>query len=138
MSTELNQNEASSVKMQVTDDVLESIEVNEEGLSKEAEEMLKQTAMRTILFQISMNYKEELETLLGKDNVDESGQPIALQESSIPYELYEFICKNIIGMVPDIEIEIIEEGDPSEIIIEVEEDSEESQTEDSEDSFEEE
>lgn len=130
------QNQASSVPMQITDDVLNTLNVDSNGLSKETEEALKQTAMRTIIYQISANYREELEKLLGEDNIDENGQPKALQEATIPKELYEFICKNTIGMIPDIEIEIIDESE------QIQENSvvaeEESSNDESENSFEEE
>lgn len=103
---ENNKLQQSNVWMQLDDEALNSIDLSEGNLPDDVQFMLKQTAMRTILHQVSQNYREELENLLGKDNVDEYGQPIALQESTIPFELYEFICKNIIGIVPDIEIEI--------------------------------
>ena len=129
-------NEASSVPMQITDDVLSTLNVDSNELTKEAEEALKQTAMRTILYQISANYREELENLLGEDNIDENGQPKALQEATIPKELYEFICKNIIGIIPDIEIEIVNESETSsEPINDTEE---EFNSDDSQNSFEEE
>ena len=89
METNSPQNQASSVPMQITDDVLNALNVDSHELSKEAEEALKQTAMRTIIYQISTNYREELENLLGKDNLDENGQPIALREDTIPKELYD-------------------------------------------------
>lgn len=130
------QNQASSVPMQITDDVLNTLNVHSNELSKEAEEALKQTAMRTIIYQISANYREELENLLGEDNIDENGQPKALQEATIPNELYEFICKNTIGMIPDIEIEIIDESEQVQqdsIVVE-----EESNPDESQNSFEEE
>lgn len=107
---ENNKLQQSNVWMQLDDEALNSIDLSEGNLPEDVEFMLKQTAMRTILHQVSHNYREELENLLGKDNIDEYGQPIALQESTIPFELYEFICKNIIGIVPDIEIEITDEG----------------------------
>ena len=130
------QNQASSVPMQITDDVLNTLNVDSNELTKEAEEALKQTAMRTIIYQISANYREELENLLGEDNIDENGQPMALQEATIPKELYDFICKNIIGIIPDIEIEIIEE---SEQITDVSDEAEdELDSNDSQNSFEEE
>jgi predicted HAD superfamily phosphohydrolase len=135
METNSPQNQASSVPMQITDDVLNALNVDSHELSKEAEEALKQTAMRTIIYQISTNYREELENLLGKDNLDENGQPIALREDTIPKELYEFICKNIISIIPDIEIEIIEE---SEQTTEVSDEAEgELDSNDSQNSFEE-
>ena len=135
METNSPQNQASSVPMQITDDVLNELNFDSHELSKEAEEALKQTAMRTIIYQISTNYREELENLLGKDNLDENGQPIALREDTIPKELYEFICKNIISIIPDIEIEIIEE---SEQTTEVSDEAEgELDSNDSQNSFEE-
>ena len=135
METNSPQNQASSVPMQITDDVLNALNVDSHELSKEAEEALKQTAMRTIIYQISTNYREELENLLGKDNLDENGQPIALREDTIPKELYEFVCKNIISIIPDIEIEIIEE---SEQTTEVSDEAEgELDSNDSQNSFEE-
>ena len=135
METNSPQNQASSVPMQITDDVLNALNVDSHELSKESEEALKQTAMRTIIYQISTNYREELENLLGKDNLDENGQPIALREDTIPKELYEFICKNIISIIPDIEIEIIEE---SEQTTEVSDEAEgELDSNDSQNSFEE-
>ena len=115
---ENNKLQQSNVWMQLDDEALNSIDLSEGNLPDDVKFMLKQTAMRTILHQVSQNYREELENLLGKDNVDEYGQPIALQESTIPFELYEFICKNTIGIVPDIEIEIInDETDQSVKII---------------------
>lgn len=127
---ENNKLQQSNVWMQLDDEALNSIDLSEGNLPEDVQFMLKQTAMRTILHQVSQNYREELENLLGKDNVDEYGQPIALQESTIPFELYEFICKNIIGIVPDIEIEITnDETDQSVEIIDnaetIEEDSNE-------------
>ncbi len=134
MEENLPQKQTTSVQMQITEDVLNPLATDSEGLSKETEETLKQTAMRTIIYQISANYREELEELLGKDNIDENGQPLALQEATIPQELYEFICKNVIGMIPTIEIEIVEEANQ-----ESEEASNEEENEDhSGDSFEEE
>jgi hypothetical protein len=134
MEENLPQKQTTSVQMQITEDVLNPLATDSEGLSKETEEALKQTAMRTIIYQISANYREELEELLGKDNIDENGQPLALQEATIPQELYEFICKNVIGMIPTIEIEIVEEANQ-----ESEEASNEEENEDhSGDSFEEE
>lgn len=109
MKEETNKLQQSNVWMQLDDESLSNIDVSEGNLPEDVQFMLKQTAMRTILHQISHNYREELENLLGKDNIDENGQPHALQESTIPFELYEFICKNIIGMVPNIEIEITNE-----------------------------
>lgn len=109
MKEETNKLQQSNVWMQLDDESLNNIDVSEGNLPEDVQFMLKQTAMRTILHQISHNYREELENLLGKDNIDENGQPHALQESTIPFELYEFICKNIIGMVPNIEIEITNE-----------------------------
>lgn len=109
MENELPKDLPSNVLMQLDDEALESINLEEGVLPEEIEFMLKQTAMRTILYQISENYREELEKLLGSDNIDENGQPKALSESTIPFELYEFICKNIIGTVPPIEIEITNE-----------------------------
>jgi restriction endonuclease len=106
MENELPKNLPSNVLMQIDDDTLNTINVEDGKLPKEVEEMLKQTAMRTILYHISENYREELENVLGKDNIDENGQPNALLESTIPYELYEFICKQVIGTIPPIEIEI--------------------------------
>lgn len=134
MEENIPQKQSTSVQMQMTDDVLNPLTDDSEGLSKEAEEALKQTAMRTILYQISANYREELEELLGKDNIDENGQPLALQEATIPQELYEFICKNIIGMIPTIEIEIVEESNQESEKVS----NEEEMKDDSEDSFEEE
>lgn len=109
MENELPKDLPSNVLMQLDGEALESINLEEGVLPEEIEFMLKQTAMRTILYQISENYREELEKLLGSDNIDENGQPKALSESTIPFELYEFICKNIIGTVPPIEIEITNE-----------------------------
>lgn len=104
-------NVPSNIWMQLDDEKLDSINIEDGVLPEDIEEMLKQTAMRTILYQISVNYRDELESLLGKDNVDENGQPKALQESKIPFELYEFICKNIVEYIPPIEIEITSEDD---------------------------
>lgn len=109
MENELPKDLPSNVLMQLDGEALESINLEEGVLPEEIKFMLKQTAMRTILYQISENYREELEKLLGADNIDENGQPKALSESTIPFELYEFICKNIIGTVPPIEIEITNE-----------------------------
>lgn len=109
MENEIPKDLPSNVLMQLDNDALESINLEQGTLPEEIELMLKQTAMRTILHQISENYREELEKLLGAENIDESGQPKALSESTIPFELYEFICKNIIGTVPSIEIEITNE-----------------------------
>jgi hypothetical protein len=106
MENELPKDLPSNILMQIDNEALESINLEEGSLPQEIEFMLKQTAMRTILYQISENYREELEKLLGSENIDENGQPKALAESTIPFELYEFICKNIIGNVPPIEIEI--------------------------------
>jgi hypothetical protein len=106
-------NVPSNVWMQLDDDKLNTIKIEDGIIPDEIEEMLRQSAMRTILYQISVNYREELENCIGKDNVDENGQPKALQESKIPYELYEFICKNIIEYVPPIEIEISNEDEKS-------------------------
>lgn len=106
MENELPKDLPSNILMQIDNEALESINLQEGSLPQEIEFMLKQTAMRTILYQISENYREELEKLLGSENIDENGQPKALAESTIPFELYEFICKNIIGNVPPIEIEI--------------------------------
>lgn len=103
------ENLPSNIWMQIDDEKLDSINIEEGVLPEDIEEMLRQTAMRTILYQIATNYREELESLLGSDNIDENGQPKALQESKIPFELYEFICKNIIEFVPPIEIEITDE-----------------------------
>jgi hypothetical protein len=110
-NTEELNNVPSSVWMQLDDEKLNSINIEDGILPEDIEDMLKQTAMRTILYQISANYREELEGLLGKDNIDENGQPKALQEARIPFELYEFICKNIISHVPPIEIEITNEDE---------------------------
>lgn len=96
----------SNVWMQIDDEMKNDIILEDGKLPQNIEDMLKQTAIRTILYQISVNYREELEKLLGKDNVDENGQPKALLEDIIPIQLYEFICKNIIGRIPPIEIEI--------------------------------
>jgi hypothetical protein len=109
MENEIPKDLPSNVIMQLDDETLSKINIEDGELPKEIETMLKQTAMRTILYQISENYREELETLLGKDNIDENGQPKALSEAMIPVELYEFICKNIIGTIPPIEIEITNE-----------------------------
>lgn len=110
-NTEMPNNVPSNIWMQLDDEKLDSINIEDGVLPEDIEEMLKQTAMRTILYQISVNYRDELESLLGKDNVDENGQPKALQESKIPFELYEFICKNIVEYIPPIEIEITSEDD---------------------------
>jgi hypothetical protein len=99
----------SNVWMQIDDENKKDRVLEDGKLPKEIEDMLKQTAIRTILYQISANYREELEKLLGKDNIDENGQPKALSEDVIPIELYEFICKSIIGKIPSIEIEITDE-----------------------------
>jgi hypothetical protein len=107
-------NQSTSIPMELTDYSLNISYDEAEGISKELEETLKQTAIRAILHQISQNYREELENLLGKDNIDEFGQPHALREAVVPFELYEFICKNIIGMIPDIEIEITDGQESSE------------------------
>lgn len=114
MENELPKDLPTNILMQIDNESLESINIEEGNLPQEIEHMLKQTAMRTILFQISENYREELEKLLGSDNIDENGQPKALAESTIPFELYEFICKNIIGTVPPIEIEITSEESKTE------------------------
>ncbi len=99
---------SSSVDVQLDGDNLNSLlESMDGGLSPEAEGMLIQTAMRTILFQIVANYRDELHTLLGEDKFDDDGNIIALTESEIPVELFEFICDKIMGYVPKIEIEII-------------------------------
>lgn len=110
MENEIPKDLPSNVIMQLDDEQLESINVEDGVLPEQIEFMLKQTAMRTILFQISENYREELEKLLGSENIDENGQPKALAESTIPQELYEFICKNVIGTIPPIEIEITDES----------------------------
>lgn len=109
METEIPKNLPSNVLMQIDDDALNTINIEDGKLPEELETMLKQTAMRTILFQISENYREALEALLGEDNIDENGQPKALLETTIPLELYEFICKSIIGHIPPIEIEITQD-----------------------------
>jgi hypothetical protein len=110
MENEIPKDLPSNVIMQLDDEQLASINIEDGILPEQIEFMLKQTAMRTILFQISENYREELEKLLGSDNIDENGQPKALAESTIPQELYEFICKNVIGTIPPIEIEITDES----------------------------
>jgi len=114
MENEIPKNLPSNVLMQLDNEEFQDINIEDGNLPEEIQNTLKQTAMRTIIYQISENYREELENLLGKDNVDENGQPKALLETAIPFELYEFICKNIIGQVPPIEIEIIDESDTSE------------------------
>lgn len=106
MENEIPKDLPSNVLMQIDNEELSKINIENGKLPDEIEDMLKQTAMRTILYQVSENYREELENLLGKDNIDENGQPKALAESTIPYELYEFICKNVLGQIPPIEIEI--------------------------------
>ncbi len=114
MENEIPKDLPSNVIMQLDDEQLASINIEDGILPEQIEFMLKQTAMRTILFQISENYREELEKLLGSDNIDENGQPKALAESTIPQKLYEFICKNVIGTIPPIEIEITDESAESE------------------------
>ncbi len=114
MENEIPKDLPSNVIMQLDDEQLASINIEDGILPEQIEFMLKQTAMRTILFQISENYREDLEKLLGSDNIDENGQPKALAEGTIPQELYEFICKNVIGTIPPIEIEITDESAESE------------------------
>lgn len=114
---ETNTKDASTkIDVHLDGEVLETALSSLEGESKELDlppevkEMLIQTTMRTILFQISANYKEEMKALLGEDKLDEDGNIIALMEGSIPKELYAFICEKIIGYVPPIEFEITDSG----------------------------
>lgn len=109
MSDYLKSNEGDTTKVEVQlshsklDDLLNE---SEGGISEEVRHMLIQTAMRTILFQINSNYREELVKILGSDKIDEDGNILALNDSEIPTELFEFICDKIMGYVPNIDIEI--------------------------------
>ncbi len=81
-------------------------------LPDEVQYLLKQTAMRMILFQVSSQYPDQVRELLGEEQVNEEGHIISLLTATeILPEFYEFVCSNVIGMVPELEFEITGLGD---------------------------